>query len=395
MKTAVIACMAQYLRKQSAWLTAWRSWHTWHTVTRRLLFSCATLSFLACGLFCPLAFAENGIQNGAPLAEDTAQILARDPHNVDALRAMALQARANGNVELALTWYDKLIDEAPLRAEFRSERAALFVEAGLLLRAVDDMKTASTIAPRHADILNNYGVILRMVQKKCDAEKKAAGETLGGVVLDALDSVGNSVGNSKEDSSPREQAFALFSRAIDIDSGHALAHRNRAQMWAESGNYVEALADIRAGLHAAPWHIGLNTALLYCHAALGNFADAAKALETLYAAAPAHAAVLNECAWFLATCPDKSVQNPARALRYCEELFGIFERPDAAYFDTYAAALAANGDFAGAVEKQERALFMAKNRQYDAVLQEEWLERLLLYHAGKAYTVTKYSLPDM
>lgn len=65
--------------------------------------------------------------------------------------------------------------------------------------------------------------------------------------------------------------------------------------------------------------------------------------------------VQNNLAWLLATAPDSTVRDGARALLLAERLVA-WRRDDPAYLDTFAAAYAELGRFEDAVETEKRAV---------------------------------------
>jgi len=102
--------------------------------------------------------------------------------------------------------------------------------------------------------------------------------------------------------------------------------------------------------------------------------------------------IRNAYAWFLATCPDAELRDPAEAL---QQLKAIGEERLAGshhYQGTLAASLAASGKFPEAVEAAERALAIAeksRDRNFIAATRQ----RLDLYRAGQAYVQPAVTTP--
>lgn len=69
----------------------------------------------------------------------------------------------------------------------------------------------------------------------------------------------------------------------------------------------------------------------------------------------------NNLAWLLATCPDGTARNGAKAIVLAEELVA-YEPHDAAYLDTLASAYAEAGRFDDAVQTQQKALSVLPKR---------------------------------
>ena len=71
----------------------------------------------------------------------------------------------------------------------------------------------------------------------------------------------------------------------------------------------------------------------------------------------------NDLAWLLATCPDDSIRNPARALELSKLACGITEYKQWNTLDTYAAALAENGQYDEAKKWVATAKEMAPEKE--------------------------------
>jgi tetratricopeptide (TPR) repeat protein len=105
-----------------------------------------------------------------------------------------------------------------------------------------------------------------------------------------------------------------------------------------------------------------------------------RALET----APRNAPLRNKLAWMLATCPEASVRDGAKALEIARLLVEGPGRREPRYLDTLAAAYAEAGQFGKAVATAEEALALARSaRQARLVLSVQ--SHLDAYRAGHAY----------
>ncbi len=105
----------------------------------------------------------------------------------------------------------------------------------------------------------------------------------------------------------------------------------------------------------------------------GDYAAASRWLES--AARDGDPSLEDQFARFLASCPLASYRNPSRALAIALEVVrranvedeaahgaGLNTVPREDFFDTLAAAYAANGDFAGAIETQTKVVTMLRDR---------------------------------
>ena len=94
-----------------------------------------------------------------------------------------------------------------------------------------------------------------------------------------------------------------------------------------------------------------------------NYAGVRDAYETSLALKPENAQVLNNLAWLYATCEEKRIRNPDRALALAKLAIHIEQSPH--IWDTLAESYFTNGMYSEAVDAGEHALALAKrNRSY-------------------------------
>jgi TPR repeat protein len=103
----------------------------------------------------------------------------------------------------------------------------------------------------------------------------------------------------------------------------------------------------------------------------------------------------NNLAWFLATCPDESLQNGEQAVQYASRALRLMdeagENQRYEMLDTKAAALARNGEFLEAVLWQKRAIsILPEDKDITAEerksLEEEFQQRLKMYQKQVPYS---------
>ncbi|MFV0421245.1 tetratricopeptide repeat protein [Oleidesulfovibrio sp.] len=281
-------------------------------------------------------------------ADDYIAALKSDEKEWRAVHGMALLARTAGDLPATLEWYDKLILMQPDNAMLRMERALMEHEAGLVARAQRDMEVVTMLAPDNPDVWNNRGMMYL-----------AQGEAV--------------------------KAMQDFDKALDLQPDHAGALLNRGNLWRERMDLQHSLTDLSKGVKLHPRHVKMRVARMYTNMALGRYADAKADLEAAYDLNSLDVYLLNEFSWFLATVPEDSLRDGARAVRYVREALDLSPVPVASYFDTLGAAYAETGDFKMAVEAQERALLMAMDRGYPETILNEWRGRLDLYRQKLPY----------
>jgi|GEM_PF-1113380 len=285
-------------------------------------------------------------------AEDYHAALTSDAESWRAMHGMALVARTAGDTTAALEWYDRLVPLQPDRPLLRMERAILEHEAGLVARARRDMEVVAMLAPENPDVWNNRGM---MYLAQGDAQK----------------------------------AMADFDKALRLDPEHAGALLNRGNLWRERLDLHRSLHDLDNGVRLHPRNVRMLVARMYTHVALQQYPAGLADLEAAYSVNSLDTYLLNEFAWFLATVPDAALRDGGRAVRYAREALDLSPVPVASYFDTLAAAYAAQGRFDMAVPAQERALLMAMDRAYPETVLGKWRQRLELYRNKQPYSSGK------
>jgi tetratricopeptide (TPR) repeat protein len=183
----------------------------------------------------------------------------------------------------------------------------------------------------------------------------------------------------------RARRLALGAAGVAAVAALAAASEHQLRHWRDSETLFRRALAVTRNNHVAHAHLG--DALL----AAGNPREAAAQWEQTLRLAPDFLEAANNLAWLLATTPDATVRDPARALEVGLRARAIAERPGAAsdperasVLDTLAAAQAAAGRFADAAGTAALALALAE-RAGDAELARELRERLALYRAGVAF----------
>jgi tetratricopeptide (TPR) repeat protein len=212
-----------------------------------------------------------------------------------------------------------------------------------------------------------------------------------------------------------DEAIGHYLEAIRLDSSSASAQADYAACLSRQGQFDEAAAALREARRLRPDDPAIRGNLGFALAKLGRFDDARAEFEFVLKQDPrsvsAHAGMgwvfseqskfdeaiahyraaldlkpnlteaLNGLAWVLATAADPSVRNPEEAVRLAERACEINEYKHPEFLDTLAAAHAAGGDAAKAVEFARKAIAAASEtgrREILPVLEE----RLRSYLSG-------------
>jgi len=194
----------------------------------------------------------------------------------------------------------------------------------------------------------------------------------------------NNLGNALFQQGKLPEAMAEFRQALAIRPGDAEMHDNFATVLLQAGQSDEARAHFQKALAIWP-----NDAR--AHGNLGNLlvqnGQVRQALAHYQAALrlqPTNVLVLNNLAWVLATCPDASVRDGARALELAQRAERFAGGTNPAIGSTLAAAYAELGQFGEAVTTARQALALAAARTNTALI-EGLRANLELYEKGSPF----------
>ncbi len=190
-----------------------------------------------------------------------------------------------------------------------------------------------------------------------------------------------------------DEAIASFQNALQSRPGDANAHSDLGIALVQKGRLDEAIGHFQQALQSEPGHtnshVNLGTALLQkgrvdeaighfqkaldldansvdAHYGLGNaFSQEEKMAEAIdqYQKAlqikPANPEVLNNLAWLLAVCPDRSMRNGQKAVELARQANDLTGGANPIILHTLAAASAEVGRFDDAVQYVQKAIEVA------------------------------------
>jgi len=181
-----------------------------------------------------------------------------------------------------------------------------------------------------------------------------------------------------------EQGTALLREYLETDPDDPRARFLLGALLSNAGELDQARVEWRRILATRPKFVDAYTALAATSIAAGEYAAAEQTLRDGLREMPDSAPLGIALARLLATCPDESRRNPQEAVELAEPINVATPGQNIGYLDTLAAAYAAAGRFAQAVEKQKLVLRLATEAKLDDAL-PELRARLELYQAGKPY----------
>jgi tetratricopeptide (TPR) repeat protein len=171
-----------------------------------------------------------------------------------------------------------------------------------------------------------------------------------------------------------DDAAGSFRQAIELRPDFPDAHYNLGVLLFQKGDYDGAIAQLRTALSIQPNDSGTNTTLANVLVQKGLLREAADHYRQTLESEPESQLALNNLAWLLATGPDDSLRDGARAIELALKLNRVTHENNPLYVRTLAAAYAEAGEFEHAVETSQRASGLAQvqgQNELAAQIQEE------------------------
>jgi Flp pilus assembly protein TadD len=181
-----------------------------------------------------------------------------------------------------------------------------------------------------------------------------------------------------------EEAIKHFAKVLELNPKYPDAHNNMGTALLAAGRITEAIKHLNEALRTDSNDVGLYENLGNAYVQSGKYDLAvqnwAKALDLK----PNSTEVLNNMAWALATTGDVSVQDANKAVELAQFACELTGYKNPSFLDTLAAACAAAGRFADAVETARTAINLADDANQPQ-LKNTIQEHLGFYTQGKPY----------
>ena len=180
-----------------------------------------------------------------------------------------------------------------------------------------------------------------------------------------------------------DKAIAEAQRAIAEKPDHADSLYLIASCLARTEREAKAVPYARRALAADDSHWKSRRLLGGIYSRDGRYNAALSMLARVLANQPGDRVTLNNLTWLLATCPDKSVRDGARAVEYGKQVCDATDNSVPPMLDSLAAAYAETGKFDLAIETLGKAIGMYKQNR--RAIPRELELRMQLYRQRKPY----------
>jgi tetratricopeptide (TPR) repeat protein len=283
-----------------------------------------------------------------------------------------------GNVDEALAQYREAIRVKPDYAEAQLGLGNALRQKGSLDEAMVHYQEAARIKPDYAEAHNNLGAALDQKGKvdEAIAHYQSAVQINPGYAEAQMN-----LGSDLLQKGSLDEAMVHYLGALKSRPDYPEARNNLGNALLRKGRTDEAIAQFQIALRNHPGfaeaQFGLGNALRQ----MGRFDEAIARFQQALELKPSDAAIQNNLAWVLATCPEASLRNGAKAVELARQANALTGGKNPIILRTLAAALAEAGRFSEALEMAQQALRLAEaqsNSRLAGTLQTE----IKLYQAA-------------
>jgi protein O-mannosyl-transferase len=174
----------------------------------------------------------------------------------------------------------------------------------------------------------------------------------------------------------------LWEHTIRVTKDNFFAHASLADLLMRRNRVAEAIGHSEEALRIRPGDADAENNLGLALLQTGDVQRAAAHLEKALAIDPGHMNAEVNLAWVLATAPNESTRNGARAVQLAEHVARRAGHPNAIVLRTLAVAYAETGRFSEAIETAQQAIEIAKATGNDGLAAD--LERnIAAYHLNQ------------
>jgi tetratricopeptide (TPR) repeat protein len=273
--------------------------------------------------------------------------LAIQPGNYEADDNLGNALLQKGRVDEAILHYQTVIGIKSGFAEAYNGLGNALLQKGQVDEAIIQFQKTLAIQPDHVEAHYNLGKAL--LQKGRTDEAITHFQTAIRIKPDYAEAQ-NNLGIALAQNGRAEEAILHFQRALVIQPDNAEAHNNLGIVFFQKGQLDEAIIQFQRTLSIRP-----------------DFMEAQGGLAHI--------------AWILATSPDPSVRNGAKAVELAQQTDRLSNGRNLVTAATLAAAYAETGRFPEAITNVQRALQLAGN-QNNAAMIAKLQAQLKLYQAG-------------
>jgi len=175
-----------------------------------------------------------------------------------------------------------------------------------------------------------------------------------------------------------DEAISLLQAAVDRRPDNSPAHENLAKALLQKGKITDALIHYRKLLELQPDNIEVHNIVGTVLIQQGRIREGVEEWQKVLEIQPDNGNAMSNLAWVLATSPDDSLRDGAKAVQLAEQAMRISGRRIPLLFRTLAAAHAERGQFSEAIQTAQQGIELA-NTQGNSELATELSGNIALY----------------
>jgi tetratricopeptide (TPR) repeat protein len=191
-----------------------------------------------------------------------------------------------------------------------------------------------------------------------------------------------------------DEAMDQFRQALKINPGYAEAHNDLGNALLQLGRRDEAIEQFRRALEIQPDYGNAHFNLGNAFRESGRAQEAIGHYQKVLQIQPGYIEAENNLAYVLATCPQASLRDGAKALDLAQQADRASGGRNAIVLGTLATAFAENGKFTEALDAAQRALDLA-NSQSNPTLADVLRSNIALYKTGRPFRDASLGAPDV
>jgi len=306
------------------------------------------------------------------------------PEDARTLTRCAMSLTELDRLDEALAVFDRAVRIRPALAQTFDSHGVALHRAGRVDEAIEQFRRALELEPENG---TTCGRLARVLLGEGRIDEALA------VLEEGLDAAPDDQGLRRmltgvlEQQRRADEALSRLAAMVERQPRRTALRLELAELLLRRGRPAEAEAQCRKAVELEPGSARAWHALAFVQLRQGGQADALKAFEAAVQREPNAVTLTNDLAWLLATSPDSTVRDGARAMRLVEAIRQHKGPARANVLDTLAAALAELGRFEEAVEVAGRAIEAARQSGNEDLVRRLG-ERRELYRSGSPYRMS-------
>jgi Flp pilus assembly protein TadD len=304
-----------------------------------------------------------------------------DPADADSHSNLGAAFSRQGRTEDAIAQFREAVRLNPFLGEPHYDLGVALFQQGDAQEAIAEYRKALELDPADANADCGLGSALSQQGRieEAIAEFREA-LRINPTNADAHSGLGNALLHQGQ----IDDAIAEFREALRINPGLAVVHNNLGLILFQQGRPEEAVAEYRAALQCNPVYVEAQNNLGNALLRQGRTGEAIAAIQKALDLQPTNVLIQNNLAWMLATAPQASLRDGARAVQLATQASQASGGNNPLILHTLAAAYAEAGQFPNAVQTARKALQLARAQSRTA-LANALPREIKLYEAAEPY----------